>query len=875
MKYVISEQEEGRQLSNIYGDNDRITTIFYIFVISILVGLTAGFFIVLTTGNVVSALFILTGLLAAFFSLLLIRRKKFESAAVFLAVMLMVLNTILSTRGVGIHNISNIAYPVILIIASMVVNKRKMVVLTFSTVLCIAWLVFGELSGLYTPTVLVRSVPGDFFSAALIVVFTAIMMYRVTDTLFQSLFNLQDEIKERQVIEGNLRQREAILESATNTAEQFLRSTDWRDVIDDVLEKMGRTLGASHAYLFERHPGPDGKVLSSMQYEWTAPGQTSDLDGDIFRNIDTDEPGFERYYEILNRGDPLIGSTSFFTSEEQDYWNSIGIKSILEMRIIVEDKQWGAIGFDDMVNEREWTAPEVDLIKVAANVLGAAIKRQLDEDALRIELAVRRRAEHALRFSEEKFSKAFHATQILMTIENEGRFIEINKAFQDAINLPRDQIIGHSAGELNIFYDLDDSKVLQRQMEEKGYVRDLEIRFRRANGQVGSALLSSENFSVDGVEYLLTSGLDISEFKKIQENYRSIFENSIEGIFQCNTEGRYLSVNPAMARIFGYASPDNMIDQIKDFRTQVYADSAVWSEVRSMLDDGKKLSAYELRNLRNDGTEFWASMSAQAINDVDGNLLYYEGSIEDISDRKQADADRDELIDELARKNSELEQFTYTVSHDLKSPLVTINGFLGYLEEDVKTGNRERLKIDAQRIKDAVLKMQKLLNELLELSRIGRMMNSPERVPFEELVREAIDNVRGRLNEKGIVVHTLPDLPDVYGDRPRLVEVMQNLIDNAAKYMGDQKNPRIEIGFLQKDEAYTYFVKDNGIGIDSEHYDRIFGLFNKLDPESEGTGVGLSLVKRIIEVHEGSVWVESELGQGSTFFFTVPARPPD
>jgi PAS domain S-box-containing protein len=239
---------------------------------------------------------------------------------------------------------------------------------------------------------------------------------------------------------------------------------------------------------------------------------------------------------------------------------------------------------------------------------------------------------------------------------------------------------------------------------------------------------------------------------------------------------------------------------------------------------------------------------------------------------------RKKLILELENKNAELERFTYTVSHDLKSPLFTIRGFLGYLEQDAVSGNQVRLKSDIQRITDATDKMQRLLNELLELSRVGRLKNESTYFSFAELADEASELVQGRIMERGIAVHIDPSLPDVYGDRPRLMEVLQNLLDNAAKFMGDQKEPYIEIGREgDEDGKPIFYVRDNGLGIPSEHFERVFGLFNKLDPKTDGTGIGLALVKRIIEVHGGRIWVQSEAGKGSTFFFTLPtsaaARP--
>ena len=226
---------------------------------------------------------------------------------------------------------------------------------------------------------------------------------------------------------------------------------------------------------------------------------------------------------------------------------------------------------------------------------------------------------------------------------------------------------------------------------------------------------------------------------------------------------------------------------------------------------------------------------------------------------------------ELLDKNAELERFTYTISHDLKSPLITIKGFTGSLKKDLLNGNYEKMAADLKRVNDAADKMSDLLRDLLELSTIGRIINTPEPVDLNLLVHDVLTQLAGPLKNHNQTVDVQPGLPTVFCDRQRMAEVIQNLVENAIKYMGEQAKSRISIGMREEAGNKIFLVQDNGIGIDEKYHKVIFGLFNKLDTKSEGSGVGLSLVKRIIEVHGGRVWVESDgVGKGSTFCFTLP-----
>jgi PAS domain S-box-containing protein len=282
---------------------------------------------------------------------------------------------------------------------------------------------------------------------------------------------------------------------------------------------------------------------------------------------------------------------------------------------------------------------------------------------------------------------------------------------------------------------------------------------------------------------------------------------------------------------------------------------------------------FEYRAVWPDGRVRWIRDMGKVKLDDSGQPAGMYGIQIDVTERKQAEEEREALIRELETKNAELERFTYTVSHDLKSPLITIRGFLGFLEKDAQSGDLDRLRADISRIAEATSRMQRLLDELLELSRIGRIVNPPEAVPFEAIAREAIELVGGQIAARRVKVDIAPDMPVVHGDRARLVEAVQNLVDNAVKFLGDQPEPRIEIGARPAGGGHVFFVRDNGIGIEPRFHGKVFGLFDKLNPESVGTGVGLALVKRIVEVHGGRIWVESEgAGTGAAFYFTLPAK---
>jgi signal transduction histidine kinase len=224
----------------------------------------------------------------------------------------------------------------------------------------------------------------------------------------------------------------------------------------------------------------------------------------------------------------------------------------------------------------------------------------------------------------------------------------------------------------------------------------------------------------------------------------------------------------------------------------------------------------------------------------------------------------------LRAKNVELDSFVYTVSHDLKSPLVTIQGMAGLVLEEHGAGLDETGRRYVKRIETNIRHMEELLIDLLALAHIGRQARDPEDVDLDALVAGVLAELAGPISDRGVAV-TVGSLPPLRAVRVELEQVMRNLIANAVKYIGDGPAPAIEVGAADRGNAFEVWVRDNGIGIDPAYHDKVFDLFQRLrEVNAEGTGIGLAIVKKIVDAAGGRAWVESVRGEGSTFRFTWP-----
>lgn len=486
------------------------------------------------------------------------------------------------------------------------------------------------------------------------------------------------------------------------------------------------------------------------------------------------------------------------------------------------------------------------------------------------EAVARLRSAEALRESGELYRAYFSASPIALFVsDTRGRYLEVNGAACALTGYGRGELVGMSIADILAgegAAETADRLVGLLALGPGGQ----EIRIRRKDGSTRHCLVHASTIDSDRLLGLL---LDITDRKEAEEKlrdgedrFRGLSEAAFEAILVHDGGGRIVDVNQALCELGGYAwhelvGRDGFELIAPEYRELVY---------RNLLAEYAR--PYEIECLRRDGTRLPVELQARS--------FPFRGQVQrvvalrDVSERRKAEAVRESLIRELEAKNAELERFGYTVTHDLKAPLVTIRGFADYLERDAREGRSDRLAADARRITEAVGRLQRLLDELFELSRAGRPVGPPAAVPAADLVQDALRLLRGRRSTGRFKM--AESLPVVFGDRARLVQVFEKLLDNAVKFSGASGEPvvSVEAGPPVGGMA-VLVVRDNGIGIEPRHRERVFGPFEKLDPRGEGSGVGLAMVKRIVESHGGRVWLESDgIGEGTAACVTLPLAEP-
>ena len=503
-----------------------------------------------------------------------------------------------------------------------------------------------------------------------------------------------------------------------------------------------------------------------------------------------------------------------------------------------------------------------------------------------------KRIEEKLQEREQEYQTILDTVPVgIYHIDAESRFIHVNKALAERYGMKPEDFKGKTSREL--FPDVgeeyleSDKEVLESGVPQRGVTSKLTIPEGVKWVRLDKMPLKDAEGNVTGI---VGFELDVTERIKTQEELRNahkkmqdIVEFLPDATFVIDRDMKVIAWNRAIEEMTGIPKGNIIGKGDYEYALPFYGERRpILTDLVFSSDDeiesrythvGKKGSTlfaevYSPFMYGGKGAHLWGI--ATPLYDPKGNVVGAIESVRNITERKQAEKERDGLLKELEAKNREMARFAYTVSHDLRSPLVTIQGFTTILQKDIEQNERERAENDLKYIENAVTKMSALLSDTLELSRIGRIANPPEDVPFFTIVQDALEQTSGDLNAHAIGVSVAEGFPTVHVDRMRIVEVLVNLITNSIKYRGDQPHPEIEIGYRVDDTDTVFFVKDNGIGIDKSQHEKVFELFYRVNKGGEGTGAGLAIVKRIIEVHNGRIWIESEKGKGTTVCFTLP-----
>ena len=363
----------------------------------------------------------------------------------------------------------------------------------------------------------------------------------------------------------------------------------------------------------------------------------------------------------------------------------------------------------------------------------------------------------------------------------------------------------------------------------------------------------------------------MDELRAAEERYRAIAEVVADWAYSLRIgpdgEAELLWTNMDPARVVGYR-PSEM-DPRAGWLALVHEDDAAHLKAHMAALLKGRTDTVEYRVVTRSGEVRWVRDYGRPLESGNG-AIQAVGGVRDITARRQAELDRARLISELEATNEELERMAASVSHELEDPLAAVAAGLQRLDARLDDSD-PGLDADVQRAHRAVLHLRDMLESLDELARIGHLPETLETVYLGELAVEAVDLCGDRIRTREVQVE-IGDLPRVFGDRIRLLQLLRILVENAVVYMGDQPEPRLEIGTEKRRGKHVIFVRDNGSGIDPADLERVFDVFRRLDPRGTGTGVGLALARRIAEMHGGRIHAESEgKGSGSTFVVELPA----
>jgi len=471
------------------------------------------------------------------------------------------------------------------------------------------------------------------------------------------------------------------------------------------------------------------------------------------------------------------------------------------------------------------------------------------------------------------------ATDAIVIVDRDGRIALANTALERLFGYAQNELIGQTverlvpdrfrhahSGQRHAYFNQPRPRVMGGGAELFGQRRDgreFPVEVSLSPLQTAQGLLAMATIHDITSRKQAEAALQESEARM-----RAIFETAVDAIITIDDHGRLERLNPAAERMFGYAEAEVAGHNVSMLMPSPHREGHDNYLARYLQTGERKIigKGREVAGLRKDGTVFPMDLTVTEMR-LDGRRMF-TGMVRDITERKLAEAKNRSLMDEISSANEELTSFAYVVSHDLKAPLRGIGSLADWLSTDYADKFNDEGKEHMRLLIQRVHRMGALIDGILQYSRVGRVKGTAAAVDLNRLLAGVIDLLAP---PPGMTVIVASGLPTIVAEPTRIEQVFQNLISNAVKYM-DKPEGTVHIGCADAGSEWRFNVTDNGPGIESRHYDKIFQLFQTLAPRDrvEGTGVGLAIVKKIVEMYRGRIWVESAPGAGTTFWFTLP-----